>query len=435
MSLTSYAHHFEDVLLWRALRHVAHGHYIDVGAGDPLRGSATQAFYERGWQGINLEPAPSLLRQLRIARPADVNLGVAAAAASGEQPFFELPGTLLSTFDAARADAYGAAGHDVVRRSASLQTLDQVCAQHAGPVIHFLKIAAGGAEAEVLAGLDLQRWRPWIVVLRAAGSDALAQLRDARYALAYADGVNQYYVADEQAALATALALPPHPDDGFVLSEDHHYAWPLDEWRQRTAAAEAEAQESRTWAQAHVREWRQKYDKLEAQERRADRAEAELAQFRARATAAEAQLPGLRARAEQATVAEALVEGMVVSLSWRITRPLRDGKLKLARLRVWLRAFPGRAKRAVLRRIKGLGGVALRYVNARPKLSFFLRRTISRLPFLVPAMRALKLRLQLNNTHGDAGLPPPSADLSALPDAARQVFDDLRRARRQTPHS
>jgi hypothetical protein len=129
------------------------------------------------------------------------------------------------------------------------------------------------------------------------------------------------------------------------------------------------------------------------------------------------------------------VHGMVASLSWRITRPLREGKLKLGRLRAWLRAFPGRARRALLRRIKGLGGAALHFVNARPRLSFFLRRAISRLPFLVPAMRALKLRLQLNNSHADTGLPPPASDLSGLPDAARQVFDDLRRARRQAPHS
>ncbi|TFW30732.1 FkbM family methyltransferase, partial [Duganella callida] len=74
MSVTSYAPQFEDLLLWRALRQVADGRYLDVGAGDPLAGSVTQLFYERGWRGINLEPAHGHLRQLRIARPADRNL-------------------------------------------------------------------------------------------------------------------------------------------------------------------------------------------------------------------------------------------------------------------------------------------------------------------------------------------------------------------------
>ncbi len=32
---TSYAQNFEDVMLWRALKHVSNGYYIDIGAQDP----------------------------------------------------------------------------------------------------------------------------------------------------------------------------------------------------------------------------------------------------------------------------------------------------------------------------------------------------------------------------------------------------------------
>jgi hypothetical protein len=430
MSLTSYGYNFEDVLLMRALGHVGRGHYIDAAAGDPLRANATQAFYERGWHGVNLEPSPSLLRRLRIARPADINLELAAAAAPGQRPYFELPDTLDSTFDAGLAARYSAAGRDVVRRQAELQTLDAVCAQHAQQTIHFLKLA----DAAALDGLDLQRWRPWIIVLRRQGAEPLAALAAARYRHAYADGCQQFYVADEQAALAAALALPPHPADDFVLSEGHPYSHPLGAWQHRTAAAEAAAQEARTWAQAHVREWREKFATLQAEQQRAERAEQQLAQLAARAHAAEAQLPHLRARAAAADVAEQTLGAVHASLSWRITRPLREGNARLARLRAFARALPGRAARLLLRRVKGLAGYALRYVNARPKLSFFLRRNISRLPFMVPVMRALKLRLQLNQAHAAAPGHAP-ADLDSLPEAARQVFDDLRRARRQPPQS
>ena len=34
--LTSYAQNFEDVILWRALKQVKEGFYIDVGAQDPV---------------------------------------------------------------------------------------------------------------------------------------------------------------------------------------------------------------------------------------------------------------------------------------------------------------------------------------------------------------------------------------------------------------
>src|SRR4051812_19442188 len=56
MTFISYAQNYEDIMLFRALRHVADGFYVDVGANSPDEHSVTKAFYERGWRGINIEP-------------------------------------------------------------------------------------------------------------------------------------------------------------------------------------------------------------------------------------------------------------------------------------------------------------------------------------------------------------------------------------------
>lgn len=56
MTFISYAQNFEDVRLWRVLKQFEHGFYIDVGANDPRHHSVTKAFYDHGWQGINVEP-------------------------------------------------------------------------------------------------------------------------------------------------------------------------------------------------------------------------------------------------------------------------------------------------------------------------------------------------------------------------------------------
>ena len=69
----SYAQNYEDVILWRALKHIKNGFYVDCGAYDPNRDSVTRAFYERGWRGINIEPIATLLQKfvaerLRIPR-------------------------------------------------------------------------------------------------------------------------------------------------------------------------------------------------------------------------------------------------------------------------------------------------------------------------------------------------------------------------------
>ena len=56
MPFVSYAQNYEDVMLWRVLRDVERGFYVDVGAADPEEWSVTRAFYDRGRSGINVEP-------------------------------------------------------------------------------------------------------------------------------------------------------------------------------------------------------------------------------------------------------------------------------------------------------------------------------------------------------------------------------------------
>lgn len=56
MNVISYSQNFEDIILWRALKNIENGFYIDVGANDPVVHSVTKLFYENGWRGINCEP-------------------------------------------------------------------------------------------------------------------------------------------------------------------------------------------------------------------------------------------------------------------------------------------------------------------------------------------------------------------------------------------
>ena len=67
VTFVSYAQNFEDVMLWRALRHVESGFYIDVGAAHPDDYSVTRAFYDRGWSGINVEPTSRVTQARRGA--------------------------------------------------------------------------------------------------------------------------------------------------------------------------------------------------------------------------------------------------------------------------------------------------------------------------------------------------------------------------------
>ncbi len=231
MTFVSYAQNHEDVMLARVFRSLATGFYIDVGAQDPRIDSVTKAFYDQGWHGINLEPVEFWYQKLCQERPRDINLGVAAGAAQGVVDFFEIPDTGLSTSSADFAQRHQAQGYAPIARKVQVRTLDAICAEHGVETVHFLKVDAEGAEADVLRGIDLAKLRPWLILVEAtepnssvsthAGWESL--LLDRGYLFVYNDGLNRFYLASEHAGLAAAFATPPNVHDDFVLRQilDH----------------------------------------------------------------------------------------------------------------------------------------------------------------------------------------------------------------------
>lgn len=65
MSIISYAQNYEDVMLWRALKAIPAGFYIDIGANDPDVESVTRLFYDAGWRGVNVEPVQAHYQDLQ----------------------------------------------------------------------------------------------------------------------------------------------------------------------------------------------------------------------------------------------------------------------------------------------------------------------------------------------------------------------------------
>jgi FkbM family methyltransferase len=229
--MISYAQNREDVLLQRVFREREHGFYVDVGAFDPSLGSLTKHFYDKGWRGINIEPG-QVFERLRAERPGDINLNVAISDQCGLVTFYEHPpdpgtSTLVAVLDPALAHCR--AGR--VARCVEATTLRQVLERFQPGEIDFLKIDVEGHERQVLLGNDWGRFRPRVLVIEATLPYSNTPCHErweevilqAGYFYAHFDGLNRYYVREEDAALLGEFAAPVNVLDQYVPVEMVRY--------------------------------------------------------------------------------------------------------------------------------------------------------------------------------------------------------------------
>ena len=443
MTFISYAQNFEDVMLWRALKHVECGFYIDVGANDPEMDSVTKAFYDHGWRGINIEPVIQWYEKLQENRVRDINLQLAAGAEKGELAFYELPDTGLSTFEKATAERHQIEhGYTIFERIVPVETLTAICERFHMAPIHFLKIDVEGAEKNVLVGLDLSIIRPWIILVESTLPSTRLEdytqwdpvILAANYAYVYFDGLNRFYVAQEHENLKAHFRAPPNVFDGFMLSglASHPFYKLIEakaqEQEQRAVAAEGRAQE---------------------QEQRAVAAEGRAQEQEQRAVAAEAQRQEQQARIDelagnthhwwlQACTLEADRNAIRQSWSWRITAPVRwVGGLVIYGTGALRRGANEVVRVSINIFQRPLAGL-MRIVLSKPALSERLNRILLRYPplhqqllgvaqrggvmLVVPAYRQ---PVVLNTESREQETPEA---LSQLPPRARKIYHNLKSA-------
>jgi FkbM family methyltransferase len=226
VTFTSYAQNFEDVMLWRALRHVEHGFYIDIGAYDPVIDSVSLAFHQRGWHGIHVEPMPRYAELLREQRPTDIIIQAAVGSGPPLLRFFETPGGGISTADPEIADAHRKRGTYVQEITVPCIALSDVFALCVTNEIHWLKIDVEGYERQVLLSWNAAAARPWIVVVESTFPltqiethekwDAI--LAGYGYEFSYFDGLNRFYISESHLELRPAFLTPPNVFDDFALN-------------------------------------------------------------------------------------------------------------------------------------------------------------------------------------------------------------------------
>lgn len=139
------------------------GYFVDVGANDPKTWSQSFHLEQRGWKGVLVEPQPDLAEKLRAARQAKVYaIACSSPANAGKTMLLHLAGAYSSFDPNLKVSTVRPEGTVDV----PIMTLDAVLADAGAPErIDFISIDVEGHEIEVLAGFDLARWRPRLILI------------------------------------------------------------------------------------------------------------------------------------------------------------------------------------------------------------------------------------------------------------------------------
>lgn len=227
--MISYAQNFEDVMIARLFDAGYCGFYVDIGAAHPDFLSVTRHFYDLGWSGINVEPTDRYYPLLCETRPRDINLQCAVGSKPGLATFYEIPKFAEnSTLERTVADRLAAAELTATPHAVKVVRLADLCDTHVKDrTIDFMKVDVEGGELGVLQSADWERFRPRLLIVEATAVNSKEEnwqiwepiLTAAKYHKVWFDGLNNFYLRDEDLELRHAFRLPPNIHDGFETAE------------------------------------------------------------------------------------------------------------------------------------------------------------------------------------------------------------------------
>lgn len=208
-----YSQHGEDFLLEKIFAALPKGCFVEIGCIDGKRFANTLALEQCGWQGLCVEAHADYIELLRRNRPASIVVHCAIGERDADAvTFFANARGSLSTLDAAqetrwRAD-YGAYFSGFEEQRVPMRTISSLLNEHGIAQVDVLSLDVEGYEVPALAGLDLTRHRPRLLLIECDGAAQEQGLDDillpAGYHKAFRLGANIFYCL-EPALVAAVL--------------------------------------------------------------------------------------------------------------------------------------------------------------------------------------------------------------------------------------
>lgn len=157
-------HHFMNAVFGKKRR----GYAVDVGASNGISISNTYHLEQRGWDVLCIEPNPLFSEELHKNRKNVLTVACGARRHTGNFSVYDIGGGNFEACSALKPE------REVVKLTKSklvrkfkveVCRLDD-CLEAAGfPYLDFASIDVEGGEADVLAGFNLDRWHPKMVIV------------------------------------------------------------------------------------------------------------------------------------------------------------------------------------------------------------------------------------------------------------------------------
>lgn len=180
----SFSNDGEDFALMKYLAKIKNGKYIDIGSHRPVKISNTFLFYLLGWNGICVDPLPTLKNKYRFIRRRDkfINAAVFGSKSISKEDFnfyYYKNHTDNSTFDPARVKElstnFGREPTSVI--SVPKITVAEILSSsedffRESKEIQLLNLDIEGFEVDILEDLFSHNVFPWVVCVEELGQMA-----------------------------------------------------------------------------------------------------------------------------------------------------------------------------------------------------------------------------------------------------------------------
>jgi FkbM family methyltransferase len=165
----SYSQEGEDMILRRIFEKQQTGFYIDVGAHHPKRFSNTYFFYKKGWSGINIDAMPGSMNSFNKIRPRDMNLEIPISNKKHILTYYAFNEPALNGFSKKLSQSRDGKNNYKILFTKNIETntLEEILdnSKVRFKVIDFLSIDVEGLDFEVIQSVNLDKYRPRVILI------------------------------------------------------------------------------------------------------------------------------------------------------------------------------------------------------------------------------------------------------------------------------